>query len=253
MIFAADAGPRFLSYQVLEPMTHRYTNFFANSGYRSQDEIDMFAINMTVTHWGIVSWTHYTVVALAMSLAGQRFNLPMTFRSCFYPIFRDYTWGWMGDLIDALAIMVTMATVCTMLSMTAEQNIIGLMYMGIIDEKSTESEIQAWQNVTVWVITVVSTASVISGLRGGIQYVSVIAMAFGFLLAFLIFVMDDTKFLLNLQVQEVGYYLQNSVFNLNFWTDAFGQLRDGSGRAIDGKSGDANWMETWTMFIQAWV
>lgn len=253
MIFAADAGPRFLSYQVTEPMIHRYGNHFANAGYHSQDEIDMFAMNMTVVHWGVVSWTHYTLVAIAMALAGQRFKLPMTFRSCFYPILGDYTWGWMGDFVDSLAIVVTMACLATMLSITALQSIAGLTYMGFIDSENTSSEQAAMQNAIVWVITLVSTASVISGLQGGIQYMSIIAMSLGFFLAFLIYVMDDTKYLLNLQVQEVGYYLQNSIFQLNFWTDAFGQLREGSGRAVDGQAANQNWIESWTMFYQSWV
>jgi hypothetical protein len=33
-----------------------------------------------------------------------------------------------------------------------------------------------------------------------------------------------------------------SLFLLNFWTDAFGQLHEGSGRAVDGKAADLGWM-----------
>lgn len=63
---------------------------------------------------------------------------------------------------------------------------------------------------------------------------------------------DDTKYLLNLQVQEVGYFLQNSILQLNFWTDAFGQLREGGGRAVDGNAAEAWWMNAWMIFYQAW-
>jgi BCCT, betaine/carnitine/choline family transporter len=58
-----------------------------------------------------------------------------------------------------------------------------------------------------------------------------LAMGVGTLLLILVFFMDDTKFLLNVQVQEVGLYLQAGLFQLNLWTDAFGQLKEGSGRA----------------------
>lgn len=37
-------------------------------------------------------------------------------------------------------------------------------------------------------------------------------------LTFVIFTMDNTKFLMNLGIQEVGYFLQYSIFQLNFWT-----------------------------------
>jgi hypothetical protein len=55
---------------------------------------------------------------------------------------------------------------------------------------------------------------------------------------------------LNLQVQEVGTYFQYSIFQLNFWTDAFGQLREGSGRAVDDKS--AHYYTDWFNFAQLW-
>lgn len=68
----------------------------------------------------------------------------------------------------------------------------------------------------------------------------------------MIFIMDDTKFILNLNIQEVGYFMQHSLLELNFWTDAFGQLREGGGRAVDGKASAAWWMDAWMIFYQAW-
>jgi hypothetical protein len=52
--------------------------------------------------------------------------------------------------------------------------------------------------------------------------------------------------------QEIGYYLQYSVLQLNFWTDAFSQLREGSGRAVDGHAGDIDWMPNWILFATGW-
>lgn len=57
---------------------------------------------------------------------------------------------------------------------------------------------------------------------------------------------------LNLQVQELGTYLQSSILQLNFWTDAFGQLREGSGRAVDGKAAEQWWYSEWLNFGQSW-
>ena len=94
-------------------------------------------------------------------------------------------------------------------------------------------------------ITAVATVSVMTGLHNGVQMLSKVAFGFGMLLLFLVFVMDNTKFLFNLQVQEVGYYLQWSVYQLNFWTDAFGQLREGEGRAVDGQAAAVWWMDAW--------
>jgi choline-glycine betaine transporter len=84
-----------------------------------------------------------------------------------------------------------------------------------------------------------------SGLHAGVKFLSQLALCLGMVLTMLVFIMDDTKFLLNLITQEVGYYFQWSVFQLNFWTDAFGQLREGNGRATDGNAAAVWWMDAW--------
>jgi uncharacterized membrane protein YjjP (DUF1212 family) len=72
------------------------------------------------------------------------------------------------------------------------------------------------QNLTIWGITAIATASVISGLNAGVKFLSLLAFILGMVLQFLVFTMDDSKFLMNLIVQEVGYFLQNSIFGLNW-------------------------------------
>jgi choline/glycine/proline betaine transport protein len=242
MTFAAGMSSSALFYSVQEPLFHQLSNFFVQAGYRSQDEVDMFAINMTVNNWGIICWVHYTLVSVCMSLALHRFNLPLTFRSCFYPILGPYTWGWIGDFIDGLGIIVAILSSCSYLGSSAILLVVGFIHLGLVDEQSTEQEISSFQNVTIWIIIMVSTAIVITGLRRGIFIMSNLAMGIGTLLLILVFFMEDTKYLLNLQVQEVGLLLQTGLFQLNLWTDAFGQLEAGSGRAIDGKAAEQWWM-----------
>jgi choline/glycine/proline betaine transport protein len=252
IIFATGVASGFFVFAVAEPLSHQRHHFFAKAGYHSQDEIDMFAINMTVTNWGISGWTGYTIVAICTSLATHRFKLPMTVRSGFYPILRDYTWGWIGDFIDGLSSVISIAGVCTSLGLGAVEIVSGLIYLGWVDKYSRPDYVTGIETTAVWVITIICTASAISGVHGGIRLLSVVAVCAGLLLLCTVFFLDDSKFLLNLIVQEFGYYLQTSVFLLNFWTDAFGQLREGSGRAIDGKAAETWWMDTWMVFYQAW-
>lgn len=252
MIFAAGVAVALFVYGVAEPLWHQNSHYFAQQGYRTQDEIDQFAINMTVTNWGFTAWAPYLVVAIAQGLAAHRYGLPMTFRSCFYPILGEWTWGWMGDVVDGFTIVTTVAGVCTSLGLGAINIVAGFQFLGWVDQDISQERLTLIQNLTIWGITALATASVLSGLHHGVQLLSKVAFAFGSLLFFLIFVMDNTKFLLNLQVQEMGYYLQWSLFQLNFWTDAFGQLREGEGRAIDGEASEAWWMDAWMVFYQAW-
>lgn len=51
-------------------------------------------------------------------------------------------------------------------------------------------------------------------------------------------------------VQAIGYYLQYSIVLISFWTDTFGQLRDGEGRADQAAA--TWWMDSWTVFYMAW-
>jgi choline/glycine/proline betaine transport protein len=242
MIFIASVGNSLLVYSVQEPLTHRMHHFFARAGYRSQDEIDMFAINMTVTNWGVGCWSAYAIVAVALSLAMYRFNLPPTFRSCFYPVLGHYTWGWIGDVIDGLAVLLTLSAIC-----------ISLGFLSVsLSTDSTSDRSSVMQTTVVWVITVLSLASVTSGLKRGMKCLCIFSMALVCILMLIVLTIDDTKFVLNLQVQQVGYYLQHSLFQLNFFTDAFGQLREGSGRAIDGKASEQWWMSVWLNFCQCW-
>lgn len=78
-------------------------------------------MNLTFFHWGIHGWIVYVVVGLLMAFVCYRQGLPMTIRSCFYPLIGDKIYGWMGDVIDVLSICGTMFGVCTSLGLGAIQ------------------------------------------------------------------------------------------------------------------------------------
>jgi len=61
MIFAAGVAVGLFVYGVSEPLWHQDSHYFVKAGYRSQDEIDMFAINMTVTNWAVSAMSCCTV------------------------------------------------------------------------------------------------------------------------------------------------------------------------------------------------
>jgi choline-glycine betaine transporter len=145
----------------------------------------------------------FTIVAIATALGVHRFGLPLTFRSRFYPIFDAYTWGWIGDAIDGIAIVVVILSVANMLCESTVQLTSGLVSLGWIDENSTEEEITSIQKIIMWLTTMVSITSVFSGLQGGIKYVSLTAVTVALVAGFLVFIMDDTKYILNLTVQAV--------------------------------------------------
>lgn len=48
MLFSAGVAVGLFFYGASEPLYHRSSNWFAEKGYRAQDEIDMWAMNLTV-------------------------------------------------------------------------------------------------------------------------------------------------------------------------------------------------------------
>jgi choline-glycine betaine transporter len=109
------------------------------------------------------------VVALAQGLGTYRFGLPMTFRASFYPLLGEYTWGFWGDIIDSFTIVTTVGGICTSLGLGAFQITSGMQRLGWLDADLTEDEATKAQSCTVWVITLIATVSVISGINIGIK------------------------------------------------------------------------------------
>jgi len=251
MIFSAGVGVGLFFYGVSEPLWHtRPDNYYSNAGYHSQNEINQWSLVITMYHWGFAAWSPYLVVAIASGLASYRFGMPLTIRSTFYPIIGDYCWGWIGDLIDSYSIVMTIAGVCTSLGLGAIQMVAGLQRLGWVD--SQKEELTTEYNIIVWLMTIAATISVVSGLAVGIKTLANIAFFLGCLILFLSFVMEKTNFLLNLLVQTTGIYLQYNIFQVPFWTDAFGALKEDEGRAVDEHSSAQWFIGAWTVFYMAW-
>ena len=75
-----------------------------------------------------------------------REKLPLTMKSCFYPLIGDGIFGWVGDFVDVFSIMATLFGVCTSLGIGAKQVANGLTILS----PSIDPE-----NVTLQVKTVV--------------------------------------------------------------------------------------------------
>ena len=75
---------------------------------------------------GIHGWAIFSLVGLLLSIMSYREKLPLTMKSCFYPLIGDGIFGWMGDFVDVFSIMATLFGVCTSLGIGAKQVAKGL-------------------------------------------------------------------------------------------------------------------------------
>mmetsp|Transcript_22553 Transcript_22553/g.47734 ORF Transcript_22553/g.47734 Transcript_22553/m.47734 type:complete len:642 (+) Transcript_22553:337-2262(+) len=251
MIFSAGVGVGLFYYGVSESMYHREPgNYYTNALYHTEDEMDQWSLVIAMYHWGIAGWSIYLTVCVCCGLGTYRFGLPMNVRATLFPVIGEYCWGWIGDLIDGYSIVMTVAGVCTSLGLGAIQVAAGFQELGYID--SEREDLGNVHLILIWVITLGATISVVSGLSVGIKFLANFAFYMGCFIWLIGFFMEKTTYLLNLLIQTTGVYAQWNIFQVPFWTDAFGSLKEGEGRAVDGFSAASWWIGAWTIFYLAW-
>merc|ERR550532_1111309 len=252
MVFTAGVDIGLIFYGASEPMYHMLSSSrYAGSGYLNDNQKAQDAINVTVYHWGLQAWVVYALVAISMGFLSYRKGLPLTFRTTLAPLFGKATWGWLGDLVDVVTIITIVAGLCTSLGKGARQIVSGMQRLEWTEGGMSEDDKVDAASWTIAVITLFATASVVSGLNVGIKWLSQMGFVLGNFLLCVVFFLDSPWYILNVIVQTFGYHLQHLI-ELGFHCDAWAQLKDGEGRATDGKGAAAAWMDWWTIFYWGW-
>lgn len=230
MLFSAGMGIGMLFFGVAEPMMHfngppsgnAHTLAAANN-----------AMGITLFHWCLHPWALYALVGLALAYFGFRRGLPLSFRSVFYPLLGDRIHGWMGHLIDILAVLATLFGLATSLGIGAKQVNAGLHHVFGLPQ-STEIQV-----IIIACITTMAVASLVSGLNVGIRRLSELNMCIAAGLLVFLFVFGPTRFLLSALVENTGAYIQKLPTH-SFWTGAYEN------------ESDAQWLGWWTVFYWGW-
>lgn len=127
----------------------------------------------------------------------------MTMKSAFYPILKEKIYSWVGDMIDVLSVATTLFGVCTSLGLGVKQLNAGLNRLN-----PDISVSDGTQTAIIWVVTLMATISVVSGVDMGIRRISEVNFILGQILLTVMLFQDNTWYLLNTFVQSVGFYLQ---------------------------------------------
>ncbi|MDN5877702.1 MAG: BCCT family transporter, partial [Brevibacterium sp.] len=133
MLFAAGMGIGLVFYGVGEPLT------YATSGPKpgwdgSEADISKLAMAQTFIHWGLHPWAIYAVIGLALAYAIHRRGRPVSIRWALEPLLGHRVKGWMGDVIDILAIFGTVFGIATSLGLGVQQISSGLQAIGLVGE-----------------------------------------------------------------------------------------------------------------------
>ena len=244
MLFAAGMGIGLMFYGVSEPMSHFESSLggtvVGDDGIRTDwaplagaagDTVESARLGMaaTIFHWGLHPWAIYAVVALALSLFAYNKGLPLTLRSCFYPLFGERIWGWPGHLVDLLAILATIFGLATSLGIGSQQAAAGLNFL--FGFPTTNPALV----LLITLITAMALVSVVAGLDAGVKRLSEINMLLAaILLAFVIFVGPTADILGGFFTNLVAYGEYLPALSMPFGRD------------------DTNFVSGWTAFYWAW-
>jgi len=227
MLFSAGMGIGLMFFSVAEPMWHLLYPPHSEAGTVAATRD---AMGVTFLHWGLHAWAVYAIVALALAFFAFNKDLPLSFRSVFYPILGDRIDGWIGDVIDILAVLATLFGLATSLGLGASQAGAGMEYVFGLENTTM------LQVIIIVGVTAIATISVVLGIDKGVKVLSEFNIRIAGLFLLFILVVGPTFFILSSFVQNLGHYAQNFP-SFAFWTQSY---EEGS------------FMSTWTVFYWAW-
>ncbi|WP_297850250.1 BCCT family transporter [uncultured Corynebacterium sp.] len=231
MMFAAGMGIGLMFFGASEPLT------FYRDGVPGMDSADAVGTSMaqTMYHWTLHPWAVYAVLGLAIAYSTFRLGRKQLLSSAFIPLIgQKRADGWLGRLIDGLAIFATIFGTACSLGLGALQISTGLEASGVVDSPSTM--------LTVGIVSVLTLAFLLSAMSGvgrGIQWVSNFNLVIAALLAIFVFIFGPTLTQLNLLPTAIASYL-----------DQFFIMASRTAESADSTAGE--WLGSWTIFYWAW-
>ncbi|MBE4221379.1 BCCT family transporter [Vibrio parahaemolyticus] len=243
MLFAAGMGIGLVFFGVSEPMSHFSSALggvniengvrtdWAPLGGAVGDTGAASALGMaaTIYHWALHPWSIYALLALGLAIFSFNKGLPLTMRSIFYPLFGERVWGWVGHIIDILAVVATVFGLATSLGYGASQAATGLNFLFGVPMTDTT------QVVLIVVITALALISVVAGLDSGVKRLSEINMILAAMLLFFVIIVGPTMAILTGFFDNIASYITNiPALSMPFERE------------------DVNYSQGWTAFYWAW-
>ncbi|MFF3763177.1 BCCT family transporter [Streptomyces sp. NPDC001922] len=234
MMFSAGMGIGLMFYGVSEPLSH-FTDPPPGTNPADAAEAMDTAMATTLFHWTLHPWAIYAVVGLAIAYSTFRRGRRQLISSVFEPLLgKRHANGWVGQVIDILAIFATLFGSAASLGLGALQIGSGLKELHWMGTVGTGVLV-----AIIAVLTVAFILSAVSGVAKGIQWLSNINMVLALVLALFVFVAGPTILMLDLLPTTIGTYLGDL-------PQLVGRTEASSGKGV------ADWLSSWTVFYWAW-
>jgi betaine/carnitine transporter, BCCT family len=208
MLFGAGMGIGLVFYGVGEPVTH-FTSAMAGGpaaplGGAVGDPAAARSIAMaaTIFDWALHPWAIFAVTGLALAVFTFNFNMPLSMRSAFYPVFGKAVWGRTGDVLEVLAVLATIFGLATSLGLGAQQAMAGISYLyGVTSSSLTILAL-------ILVMAGITFLSIRGGIDRGIRILSEVNMWVAFALLIFVLTTGSTLQLLGDLASNIYNYLK---------------------------------------------
>ncbi len=214
MLFSAGIGNGLVLFSIADPVRD-FMNPPRLAADAAPTAIAQEAINFSFLHHGIHGWAIYSVIGLSLAYFTYNRKMPLTIRSAFYPLLGDRIYGWIGDVIDVIAVVATLFGLATTMGFGVGQINAGFNHVfGIANSLPT-------QYLIILGITLIATISVVSGVNKGVKFLSELNVGVAAVIFIMVLLLGPTAFILKSYVQNIGSYLTNFL-DLATWSDSYG-------------------------------
>ena len=232
MMFATGMGIGLMFWGVAEPLTHLNAAPMGEAEPGSAAAAEL-AVQYSFFHWGLHPWAMYAVIGLTIGYFAYRKGYGNSISATFRPLLGRRASAGPGKAIDILAIIATLFGSATSLGLGALQ-ITG----GLDDLFGSGGDSKVLAVVVIAVLAACFVLSAVSGVHRGVKYLSNANAVAAALLAFFLFVVGPSVFILGTFTDGMGSYL-TQLPHMSFTTGVY-----------DSKAGA--WLNGWTIFYWAW-
>lgn len=231
MLLGAVMGVGLISYGVAQPVSHLLIPPHDLAAPQSQEAV-VNALRFTFLDWGLHAWAIFAMFGLAIGYSTYRLGNKGLVSPALRPLLGRHADGAVGKAVDVLVIVSTLFGTTTSLGLGAAQISQGLTLITGIDLTTTSAQV-----TIIAVITVIFTASAISGIGRGIRYLSETTMVVAALLLIFVLVTGPTSYLIHTFLTSTGSYISD-----------FAEIS----LMMPTSEDDLSWMQGWTYFMMAW-
>ena len=228
MLFSAGMGIGLVYFSVAEPMLN--FNNPIREGLSFEQKSDL-AMKHTFFHYGFHVWGIYTLLGIALAYFTFNKGVPLSIRSTLRPLFGKVMDSGVGYAIDIVAVLATLFGLATTLGFGAVQFSTG------ISELSGIANSINLQVISIVGITLIATASILSGLQKGLKYLSNLNILLALVLFLFILIIGSSVYVFSDLADNLSNYF-TGFFEMSLFRSEYAT--------------DDSWFKAWSMFYWFW-